>query len=143
MLRFTFIAVPTFVLSTLFGAFMWWAFSPLLFDEVVDDHLQVVAADETLLTGTFVGQERTHKGAGNAQLVSKASGGLELHFSNFEVTNGLDLKAYLSDNETPKLAKEVLASKWVKVSALKCNKGNQVCRLFAGTDATQIKFVVI
>jgi hypothetical protein len=106
---------------------------------VVDDQHQVIAAYETLPTGTFVGQERTHKGAGNAQLVGKASGGLELQFSNFEVTNGLDLKVYLSDNETPKLAKEVLASNWVKVSALKCNKGNQVYRLFVGTDATQIK----
>ena len=78
MLTFLFIAAPTFVLGTLFGACMWWAFSQLLFDEVVNDHLKVMAAGKTPSIGVLAGQDRAHQGSGNTQLVRKAAGSLEL-----------------------------------------------------------------
>lgn len=143
MLRFLTIAVPTFALGAIFGAFMWWAFSPLLFDTVVDDQIIVSQADQTLAGGDFTGADRVHQGSGKAQLVQKADGSLELHFTNFEVTNGPDLKVYLSDNPNPTTAATVLDSAWTNISALKGNKGDQVYRLPAGTDAAALKSVVI
>lgn len=143
MLRFLFIAVPTFALGAIFGAFMWWAFSPLLFDVVVDDQVEIAASDQTIGTGMFKGADRAHQGAGDARLVQKADGSLEIHFTNFTVTNGPDLKVYVSSQSNPEKASDVLDSTWASVSHLKGNKGDQVYRLPAGTMVEDLKSVVI
>ena len=50
----------------------------MLFDEVVNDHLKVMAAGKTPSIGVLAGQDRAHQGSSNTQLVPKAAGSLEL-----------------------------------------------------------------
>ncbi|MCV6593562.1 MAG: hypothetical protein OIF48_11455, partial [Silicimonas sp.] len=98
----------TFAFGFLFGlpagAFLWYAFSPLLFDEVVTETLteaQVVA------TGAFRDADRSHKGQGNATLVALPGGGHEVQLSEFQVTNGPDLEVWLSAHPDPKKSSDV------------------------------------
>lgn len=143
MFRFLLITVPTFIAGAFFGAFMWWAFSPLLFDTVVMDDVEIAATDQTVATGQFAGKDAAHQGSGDARLVQGSDGSLELHFTNFNVTNGPDLKVYLSDKADPKTASDILDSNWVNISHLKGNVGDQVYRLPSDITADQIKSVAI
>lgn len=143
MLRFLVIAVPMFGLGAIFGAFMWWAFSPLLFDTVVNDQVEVVQGDQQLAMGSFQGADDFHQGSGTAQLVRKADGKLEIHFKDFDVTNGPDLKVYVSSHEGPTKASDVLDNAWTNISQLKGNKGDQVYRLPDTVSESDIASVVI
>lgn len=142
-MKVLFIVFPAFVIGALFGAFMWWAFSPLLFDKVVNDQIKVAATDQTIARGAFKGQDQAHKASGEATIISKADGSSELRLSNFSVTNGPDLKVYLSDRSAPKSAADVLSSKWVNVGELKGNKGDQLYSLPARINLEQVKSVII
>ena len=75
--------------------------------------------------------------------MKKADGSHEIHFSNFEVTNGPDLKVYVSSHANPESASDVLDSTWVNISHLKGNKGDQVYRLPSDINIDDIQSVVI
>ena len=122
------------------GAFLWYAFSPLLFDEVVAETLveaQVVA------TGAFRDADGAHKGQGNAVLVALPGGGHEIQLSAFQVTNGPDLEVWLSAHPDPEKSADVSGNEWVSLGQLKGNVGDQAYAVPAGTDVSNFKSVVI
>ena len=122
------------------GAFLWYAFSPLLFDNVVAETL---AEAQTVSVGTFRDADRAHKGTGVATLVMLPGGGHEIQLSEFEVTNGPDLEVWLSAHPDPEKSSDVSGSFWVSLGQLKGNVGDQAYSVPAGTDLSVIKSVVI
>jgi len=122
---------------------MWWAFSPLLFDTVADDKIVVEQTDETVGAGQFKDADRAHKGSGDAKLVKKSDGSFEVQLTNFEVTNGPDLKVYVSSASNVENADDVTESNWTNLGVLKGNKGDQIYRLPADVSIDDVKSVVI
>ncbi len=129
-----------FIVGAPVGAFLWYAFSPLLFDEVVAETL---AEAEVVALGNFRDADRSHKGEGVAKLVALAGGGHEIQFSAFQVTNGPDLEVWLSAHPDPEVSSDVSGSPWVSLGRLKGNVGDQAYSVPEGTDLSTIKSVVI
>lgn len=122
------------------GAFLWYAFSPLLYDDVVAETL---AEAEVVATGAFRDADRAHKGQGTARLVALPGGGHEVQLTAFEVTNGPDLEVWLSAHPDPVSSADVSGNAWVSLGQLKGNVGDQAYRVPEGTDLSQVKSVVI
>jgi hypothetical protein len=122
------------------GAFLWYAFSPLLFDEVVAETLSEA---EVVATGAFRDADRAHKGSGTVTLVALPGGGHEVQLSAFEVTNGPDLEVWLSAHPDPANSSDVADNAWVSLGQLKGNVGDQAYRVPEGTDLSQVRSVVI
>ena len=129
-----------FIVGLPVGAFLWYAFSPLLFDEVVAETL---AEAEVVAMGNFRDADRSHKGAGVATLVALPGGGHEVQLSDFQVTNGPDLEVWLSAHPDPEKSSDVSGNFWVSLGRLKGNVGNQAYQVPEGTDLSTIKSVVI
>ena len=122
------------------GAFLWYAYSPLLFDEVVFDNLSEA---EVVATGSFRDADDRHKGQGIATLVALPDGGHEVQLSKFQVTKGPDLEVWLSAHPDPQKSSDVAGSSWVSLGQLKGNVGDQAYAVPVGTDLGAIKSVVI
>jgi hypothetical protein len=106
------------------GAFAWYAFSPLLFDEVVNETIASEATDAPLRSGMFRDADSAHRGSGSATLF-QADGVVSLAFTDFEVTNGPDLEVWLVKEADPQSSADVKASEWISLGQLKGNVGNQ------------------
>ena len=122
------------------GAFLWYAFSPLLFDDIVAETL---AEAEVIATGQFRDADRAHKGSGVATLVMLPGGGHQVQLSSFEVTNGPDLEVWLSAHPDPAKSADVAGTMWLSLGQLKGNVGDQAYAVPAGTDISAFKSVVI
>jgi hypothetical protein len=122
------------------GAFLWYAFSPLLFDEVV---VEALSEARVVSTGAFRDADRSHKGTGVVTLVALPGGGHEIQLSAFEVTNGPDLEVWLSAHPDPESKSDVTSNEWVTLGQLKGNVGDQAYSIPAGTDIDAFKSVVI
>ena len=79
----------------------WYLASPLWIDRVVDEVLVQGSESEVIASGVLSGVDAVHKGSGDIALVRHADGRIELQFSNFEVTNGPDLKVWLISHADP------------------------------------------
>ena len=66
MLRSIVIFLAGAMIGAPVGAFLWYAFSPLLFDEVVTETLTEA---QTVATGQFRDADSAHRGMGTATLV--------------------------------------------------------------------------
>ena len=84
-------------------------------DEPMDE---AMAAGEVLASGAFEGADEFHTGTGTATLYELTDGRRILRFEGFEVTNGPDLRVYLTPDGT-----DVAAG--VELGRLKGNVGNQ------------------
>ena len=122
------------------GAFLWYAFSPLFFDDVVTETL---AEADVMRSGQFRDADRAHRGTGTVRLVSLPGGGHEVQFSDFEVTNGPDLEVWLSSHPDPETSSDVIGNVWTSLGQLKGNVGDQAYPISADTDLTQFNSVVI
>ena len=122
------------------GAFLWYAFSPLLFDQVVSETLTEA---RVVASGTFRDADRAHKGQGTARIVELPGGGAQVQLSAFEVTNGPDLEVWLSAHPDPATSGDVSDNDWLSLGQLKGNVGDQAYSVPAGTDLTAYKSVVI
>ncbi len=122
------------------GAFLWYAYSPLLFDEIVFESLSEA---EVVATGSFRDADDRHKGQGVAALVALPGGGHEVQLSRFQVTNGPDLEVWLSAHPDPRKSGDVSDSPWVSLGRLKGNVGDQAYPVPAGTDLDAFGSVVI
>jgi hypothetical protein len=122
------------------GAFLWYAFSPLLFDEVVTE---VLSEAQAVSTGAFRDADGGHKGTGVVTLVALPGGGHEIQLSEFEVTNGPDLEVWLSAHPAPGSKSDVTSNEWVALGKLKGNVGDQAYSIPAGTDIDAFQSVVI
>lgn len=128
------------ILGVPLGAFLWYAFSPLLFDEVVAETL---AEAQVVAEGTFRDADRAHKGQGTARLVELPGGGAEVQLSALEVTNGPDLEVWLSAHPDPANSGDVADNVWLSLGQLKGNVGDQAYAVPVGTDLSAFKSVVI
>ena len=122
------------------GAFLWYAFSPLLYDEVF---FEALAEGAVVATGSFRDADRTHKGVGQATLVALPGGRHEVQLSSFEVTNGPDLEVWLSEHPDPATSADVSGNGWVSLGQLKGNVGDQAYPVPEGIDLSAYKSVVI
>ena len=141
--RFLKIAIPVFILGWGFGMAFWYLASPLWIDRVVDEVLVQGSESEVIASGVLSGVDAVHKGSGDIALVRHADGRIELQFSNFEVTNGPDLKVWLISHADPQGAGDVKASEQLRLSPLKGNIGDQAYAIPEGTDVSVFKSVVI
>lgn len=122
------------------GAFLWYAFSPLLFDEVVSEKL---VQAEVIAQGTFRDADRSHSGSGTAKLVRLPNGDTEVQLTEFRVTNGPDLEVWLSSHADPKESGDVINNPYLSLGALKGNVGDQSYAIPAGTKLEEYKSIVI
>lgn len=122
------------------GAFLWYAFSPLLFDEVVVEQLTEA---QIIANGTFRDADRAHQGRGVATLVALPGGGHEIQLSDFQVTNGPDLEVWLSAHPDPSSSSDVSDNQWVALGQLKGNVGDQAYSVPADVDVSSFQSVVI
>ena len=122
------------------GAFLWYAFSPLLFDEVV---VETLTEAQVVATGSFRDADRAHQGSGIATLVALPGGGHEIQLSEFEVTNGPDLEVWLSAHPDPAASSDVADNAWVALGQLKGNIGDQAYAIPADVDVSTFQSVVI
>lgn len=122
------------------GAFLWYAFSPLLFDEVV---VETLAEAQIVATGSFRDADRAHQGSGTASLVALPGGGHEIQLADFQVTNGPDLEVWLSAHPDPGSSSDVADNAWVALGQLKGNIGDQAYSVPADVDVSAFQSVVI
>lgn len=136
-------SIPSFIIGAIVGAAGWYLFSPLFIDQVVDEQLIVAPAAETIATGTFQGADRVHQGSGTATLIQNADGTFQVQFENFDVTNGPDLKVYLSSHDGPTKSSDVADNAWTSLGPLKGNIGDQAYTIPADVDRSTLRSVVI
>ncbi len=122
------------------GAFLWYAFSPLLFDDVVSETLSEAMV---ISQGSFSDADAAHKGSGTVQVVSLPSGALEVQLSGFEVTNGPDLEVWLSAHPDPMSSSDVSGTEWLSLGQLKGNIGDQAYAVPTDADLSAYGSVVI
>lgn len=129
-----------FMVGAPVGAFLWYAFSPLLFDEVVTETLTEA---QVVSVGAFRDADRAHKGQGSVALVALPGGGHQVQLSEFQVTNGPDLEVWLSAHPDPASSSDVKENLWLSLGQLKGNVGDQAYSVPAEADVAQFKSVVI
>jgi len=125
------------------AAVAWWLASPLWIDNEVNEEIVQVVGDETVREGGFVGKGGIYQGAGNAKIIQRADGALELAFTDFNVTNGPALKVWLSTHEFPQADEDVTSGQWVNLGDLKGNIGNQSYIIPEDVDLSLYQSVVI
>ncbi|MFT4716682.1 MAG: hypothetical protein ACI861_002525 [Paracoccaceae bacterium] len=143
MLRFLKIAIPVFVVGFIAGNAFWYLASPLWIDRVVSEELPADLRLTQVSSAQFVDADAAHRGKGNAALLKSDTGSILLRLTEFEVTNGPDLKVYLSSSKNPTRASDVLDAEWHSLGPLKGNIGDQTYVLPADLDVSQYGSVVI
>jgi Electron transfer DM13 len=131
------------------GIIGWAAFRPerLFVNAKVNESMPVAAASTdnnsatVVASGDFHGV--AHKTAGRASIYQLADGKKILRFTNFETSNGPDVRVYLvaaSDADDSDTVKKV---GFVEVAALKGNIGDQNYELASDIDLSKYRAVTI
>ena len=152
------VIILSFLLLATIGTFLWWAFSPLLFDTEVQDELNP-ALKAKLETERRTQNENTnddkvieksnasvisqgpfpitgtpgHTAHGNVEIIKSPEETL-LHYINYEGTNGPDLYVYL--------AKDLEANDYINLGAQRGNKGNIIYNIPSDVDLSKYKYVI-
>jgi Electron transfer DM13 len=84
-----------------------------------------------------------HKSAGSATIYQLASGKRVLRFTNFETSNGPDVRVYLVATKDASDSETVKKSGFVEVGALKGNIGDQNYELASDVDLNKYQAVTI
>ena len=125
------------------GNAFWYLASPLWIDRVVAEELPAELQMTVAAKGMFRDADSAHSGKGLATIFRSASGASVLRFTEFEATNGPDLKVWLVKAGAIATSADVKASEWLSLGPLKGNIGNQNYVIPANTDALSYKSVVI
>lgn len=138
------IIISILILSAI-AFFLWWAFSPLLYDVEVQDNLdpQIEAelqsensegeTENTSLKSFPIEHTAGHPASGEVELIQTDDKNL-IRFSNYEGTNGPDLYVYL--------ATDLEASEYISLGEQKGNKGNIIYEIPEGVDLSQYQYVL-
>lgn len=143
MRRFLLIAIPVFLVGFVVGNAFWYLASPLWIDRVVSEALPVELQLNELSAGSFSGVDAVHQGQGNVKILQSGAGTTLARFTDFEVTNGPDLKVYLAKSASPSKASDILDGGWVSLGSLKGNIGDQTYTVPADVDLSEYHSVVI
>lgn len=79
---------------------------------------------ETVASGQFRG-DRTHRARGTARLERRANGDLVVHFEDFSVTGGPDLRVWVTDAANVRNARAARRANHVDLGRLRRSRGNQ------------------
>lgn len=143
MFRFLKIAIPVFVIGFAAGNAFWYLASPLWIDREVAEFLPEDVSLTVVREGRFSDADRSHRGQGRAELLQTADGSHLLRLSEFEVTNGPDLKVWLITADNPTSSREVSASEWLSLGPLKGNIGDQIYPIPNTAEIGRYRSVVI
>lgn len=125
------------------GNAFWYLASPLWIDRVVTEELPVELQMKTTATGEFRDADSVHHGKGRATIFENDLGTKVLRFTNFEATNGPDLKVWLVKAENIKSSTDVKASTWLGLGPLKGNIGDQNYVIPGDVNIADYKSLVI
>ena len=104
---------------------------------------QAPAQPTKLKSGQFKGQDRFHTGSGAATIYRLADGSQLLRLEDFNVTNGPDLRVFLTRAQEPEQAGEVTGPGHLELAKLKGNMGNQNYPIPDDADVSSFNSVVI
>ena len=146
----------------------WWLGSPLFIDETADEDLSLyddvvistttitdtsaqttteTAVGEIVLTllaeGEFEDADSGHRGSGTVRIISSSTGETTLVFINVDITNGPDLKVYLSAKFTFSGTSDDYGNTFKNLGDLKANIGNFTMDIPSSVDTTRFNSVVI
>jgi electron transfer DM13 len=102
---------------------------------------QMASATKAIATGHF--HDVAHKGMGDASVLQLADGKRVLRFTNFETSNGPDVRVYLVAAEDAKDSETVKKAGFVEVGPLKGNIGDQNYELPSDLDLAKYRAVTI
>ena len=140
----------------------WWAFRPerLFMDRIVNEPLAVDGPDSAtamhaaiamgndamagaavIATGSFTGV--AHETRGTAAVYRLADGTRLLRFTDFETSNGPDVRVYLVAASDVTDHATVRRAGFVELGALKGNKGDQNYVIPSGVDLERFRTVTI
>ncbi len=119
------IVVITFLVGFVAGNAFWYLASPLWIDRVVAENIATSETANIVAQGTFVDADGVHRGRGTATIYRGGTGQYTLRLTDFEVTNGPDLKVWLVAESDIKSSDDVKASQWLSLGQLKGNIGDQ------------------
>ena len=125
------------------GNAFWYLASPLWIDRVVAEELPAALQMSKKREGSFTDADGVHRGSGTATLFELVGGASVLRFTDFDVTNGPDLKVWLVKAEEVASSSDVTASEWVSLGPLKGNKGDQNYIIPVDVNADDYPSVVI
>ena len=125
------------------GNAFWYLASPLWIDRIVAEELPAELQMKVAAIGEFRDADNVHHGKGTATIFENDSGTKVLRFTNFEATNGPDLKVWLVKAEAIKSSADVKSSTWVGLGPLKGNIGDQNYVIPGDVNPADYKSVVI
>jgi hypothetical protein len=96
---------------------------------------------QVLASGNFHGV--AHKGVGRATIYQLGGGKRVLRFSNFETSNGPDVRVYLVPTKDANDSETVKQAGFVELGALKGNIGDQNYELSSELDLNKYRAVTI
>ena len=143
MLRFLKIAIPVFLIGFVAGNAFWYLGSPLWIDREVSEFLPSDVSLTVVRQGRFSDADRAHKGQGLAEVLQTVDGTYLLRLSEFQVTNGPDLKVWLVTADNPTASRDVSAAEWLSLGPLKGNIGDQIYPIPADAEIDRYRSVVI
>jgi hypothetical protein len=127
---------------------LWAAFRPerLFVNARVDESLPMTnantpMANTSLASGTF--HSVAHKTEGSASVLQMGDGSRVLRFTNFETSNGPDVRVYLVAADDASDSDTVTKSGFIEIGPLKGNIGNQNYELPSSVDLAKYRAVTI
>jgi len=100
----------------------------------------VLAADDVVARGSFY-DSPYHGAAGEAALVAKDDGSVEVRLSDFRSDPGPDVYVILSTADKPTKDADITGARYVTLGAIKAAKGAQAYAVRAGVDACDFRSV--
>lgn len=140
--------VLLFAAVLLVGA--WYAFRPerLFIDQTVNESFPMATAQQTmsdeptlLASGSF--HSNAHETKGTASIYRLPDGSMTLRLTDFETSNGPDVRVYLVAADDVNENETVTSAGFIEVAALKGNIGDQNYELPSSLDLTKYRSVTI
>ena len=143
MKKLFFVAIVSGFLGFLAGNAFWYLASPLWIDVRVAESASAAETTNVLARGQFRGADSVHKGSGTAILYQGTEGRRLLRLTEFQVTNGPDLKVWLVGKANVTSSQDVTDNDYLALGRLKGNIGDQNYDIPANVDLSQYHSVVI
>ena len=137
------VAVLSGLVGFVAGNAFWYLASPLWIDNVVSEGFSAQNGTQALAKGAFKGADGVHAGTGTATVYREGDERRIVRFTDFEVTNGPDLKVWLVAHPNVTDADHVTASPYVGLGRLKGNIGDQNYEIPSDVDLSKYRSVVI
>jgi hypothetical protein len=125
----------------------WAAFRPerLFVNAKINESMPTANAsgmpEKTLASGTF--HSVAHTGTGSANIYQLSDGKRILRLTNFQTSNGPDVRVYLTEAHDATDNETVTKAGYLEIAPLKGNIGDQNYELSSGVDLTRYHAVTI